>query len=122
MNGETRAQQIEAWCSLILSYTRHHRLDSLTVDEALTTPLFSNTDLNRKRHRPTTQLTVAGSVDKTFALILLEELAKRGTSFAEPTRLTWIGNVEWLGGGKEQCLIMWRSPREWATIINQWVR
>mmetsp|Transcript_22660 Transcript_22660/g.68204 ORF Transcript_22660/g.68204 Transcript_22660/m.68204 type:complete len:101 (+) Transcript_22660:1-303(+) len=30
-------------------------------------------------------------------------------------------HCEWLDEGKERCLVMWRTPQEWAEIVRKWV-
>lgn len=31
------------------------------------------------------------------------------------------GNVEWQDNQKTRCLVMWRSPSEWGTLVYKWV-
>ena len=31
-------------------------------------------------------------------------------------------NFMFLDGNKDRCLVMWRSPQEWGSIIYNWVR
>lgn len=45
-NLETRKKQLEAWCSLVLSYQRHTKKYSLDVTEAQNSPLFHNKSIN----------------------------------------------------------------------------
>lgn len=46
-NADTYKKQMDAWCDLVLAYTRHKRIDQLNVDESLSTELFSNAAINR---------------------------------------------------------------------------
>ncbi|XP_005994078.1 vacuolar protein-sorting-associated protein 25 [Latimeria chalumnae] len=94
-NVDTWQKQLTAWCSLILSYCRHHKLYALTVMEAQESPLFNNKKMQRKLSMET-------------ILVVLEELRKKG-------------NLEWLDKNKTSCLIMWRRPEEWGKVIYQWV-
>jgi hypothetical protein len=32
-----------------------------------------------------------------------------------------IGNIEWEDKSKRRCLVLWKSPEEWAKTIYQWV-
>ena len=64
-NLETRKKQIDAWCSLVLTYHRHHRIYTLDVVEAQDGPLFHNKDISRKL-----------PLDTIY--VVLEELRKKG--------------------------------------------
>ncbi|XP_077997606.1 vacuolar protein-sorting-associated protein 25-like [Glandiceps talaboti] len=93
-NLETRQKQLQAWCSLVLSYHKHKKIFSLDVTEAQSSPLFHNTQIDRKL-----------PVDAVH--IVLEELRKKG-------------NLEWADKSRRRCLIMWRTPEEWGSLLYQW--
>uniref|UniRef100_A0A3Q0RER3 Vacuolar protein-sorting-associated protein 25 n=1 Tax=Amphilophus citrinellus TaxID=61819 RepID=A0A3Q0RER3_AMPCI len=46
-NVDTRQKQLAAWCSLALSYCRHHKLYTLDVMEAQESPMFNNKKIER---------------------------------------------------------------------------
>lgn len=46
-NVDTRQKQLAAWCSLVLSYCRHHKLYTLDVMEAQESPVFNNKKTER---------------------------------------------------------------------------
>ncbi len=46
-NSDTRSKQTEAWCDLVLDYYRHIKSYSADVNEALSSPLFYNSKINR---------------------------------------------------------------------------
>ncbi|XP_048238484.1 vacuolar protein-sorting-associated protein 25-like [Haliotis cracherodii] len=94
-NQETRKKQLEAWCTLILSYHRHIKNYSLDVTEAQNSPLFYNKSIDRKL-----------STDGIYTV--LDELSKRG-------------HIEWKDKARKQCLIMWRTPEEWGKLIYRWI-
>ncbi|XP_025108598.1 vacuolar protein-sorting-associated protein 25-like [Pomacea canaliculata] len=94
-NLETRKKQLEAWCSLVLSYQRHSKSYNLDVTEAQNSELFHNKAISRKL-----------SVDAIYTV--LDELRKRG-------------HIEWQDKMKKQCLVMWRTPEEWGKLIYNWV-
>ncbi|ESO10011.1 hypothetical protein HELRODRAFT_156379 [Helobdella robusta] len=93
-NINTRQKQLEAWCQLILSYHRHHKIYKLDISEVQNSPLFNNKDINRKL-----------SIDNIH--FILEELRKKR-------------NLEWIDKNKRQCFIMWRTVDEWANLIYKW--
>ncbi|XP_037319735.2 vacuolar protein-sorting-associated protein 25 isoform X1 [Pungitius pungitius] len=94
-NVDTRQKQLAAWCSLALSYCRHHKLYTLDVMEAQESPVFNNKKVERKLSVEAIQ-------------VVFEELRKKG-------------NLEWLDKNKSRCLVMWRRPEEWGKLIHQWV-
>ncbi|XP_064806432.1 vacuolar protein-sorting-associated protein 25 [Oncorhynchus masou masou] len=94
-NVDTRQKQLAAWCSLALSYCRHHKLYTLDIMEAQESPVFNHKNIDRK-------------LSMEAILIVFEELRKKG-------------NLEWLDKNKTRCLVMWRRPEEWGKLIYQWV-
>uniref|UniRef100_A0A8C6Q139 Serine/threonine-protein kinase WNK4 n=1 Tax=Nothobranchius furzeri TaxID=105023 RepID=A0A8C6Q139_NOTFU len=94
-NVDTRQKQLAAWCSLVLSYCRHHKLYTLDVMEAQESPVFNNKKMERKLSVEAIQ-------------VVFEELRKKG-------------NLEWLDKNKTRCLVMWRQPEEWGKLMYQWV-
>uniref|UniRef100_A0A7N9AMA7 Vacuolar protein-sorting-associated protein 25 n=1 Tax=Mastacembelus armatus TaxID=205130 RepID=A0A7N9AMA7_9TELE len=97
-NVDTRQKQLAAWCSLALSYCRHHKLYTLDVLEAQESPVFNNKKMERKLSMEAIQ-------------VVFEELRKKGK----------FRNLEWLDKNKSRCLVMWRRPEEWGKLIYQWV-
>ncbi|ELT92317.1 hypothetical protein CAPTEDRAFT_161891 [Capitella teleta] len=94
-NADTRRKQLDAWRSLVLDYHRHNKQYTLDIAEAQSSDLFFNKSINRK-------------LSLESINTVLEELRK-------------TENLEWKDKSKKQCMIMWRSPAEWAKLIYQWV-
>ncbi|EAT77555.1 hypothetical protein HBI56_197110 [Parastagonospora nodorum] len=106
--ASTRSSQLLSWSTLIQSYCRHHRIFTLSLIDALETPLFNNTALRRR-------------------------LSLRDAK----TILTWMstpegGNrVEFINASKSKkaaveeeggrCWIFWRRPEEWSAVLEEWV-
>uniref|UniRef100_A0A8D3BQ56 Vacuolar protein-sorting-associated protein 25 n=1 Tax=Scophthalmus maximus TaxID=52904 RepID=A0A8D3BQ56_SCOMX len=97
---DTRQKQLAAWCSLALTYCRHHKLYTLDVMEAQESPMFNNKKIERKLSMEAIQ-------------VVFEELRKKGKCI--------FCNLEWLDKNKSRCLVMWRRPEEWGKLIYQWV-
>lgn len=93
-NLDTRRKQLDAWSALVLSYLQYHKQHTLDINDAQSSPLFSNKKINRKL-----------SLDMINTV--LEELRKKG-------------NIEWTDKGKRQCMVMWRTPEEWGKLIYKW--
>ncbi|CAF3028771.1 unnamed protein product [Rotaria sp. Silwood2] len=94
-NLDTRRKQLDGWCSLILDYCRLKKVCTFDVNDASKFPPFFNAKINRQ-------------LDNNFIQILLEELRSRG-------------HIEWEDKNKRRCLILWKSPEEWAKTIYQWI-
>jgi len=93
-NLDTRLKQVEAWCSLVLAFHRHHQLYSLDVAEIQNSDLFHNKSISRKLN-----------IDSIH--LILEELRKKG-------------HIEWKDKQRRSCLLMWRTPEEWGKHIYKW--
>lgn len=93
-NLETRAAQLDAWKSLVLSYCQHHKISILDIKQALNTPLFANKELNRQLN----------SEGLSIILKYIEE----------------SGNLEWINSDKTMCYIYWKRPSEWANNLYKW--
>ncbi|KAJ1889524.1 hypothetical protein LPJ66_007982 [Kickxella alabastrina] len=95
-NESTWQEQRRQWCDLILAYYRHNRLYSLTLAEAITEPPFTNRQIHR-------------SLRVDVLRELVDDLVKQG-------------NASWTGAknAKDSCLVLWRKPEVWASMIYQW--
>lgn len=99
-NVDTRQKQLAAWCSLALSYCRHHKLYTLDVLEAQESPVFNNKKIERILTRPMyilyilyirpdrkTQVALlsidlnwtSGKLSMEAIQVVFEELRKKGT-------------------------------------------
>ncbi|KAJ1834318.1 hypothetical protein LPJ63_002050 [Coemansia sp. RSA 2711] len=95
-NEDSWAEQRRLWCDLILAYYRHHRQYQLSLAEAVTEPPFSNRQIHRSLR-----------VDTLREIV--DELVRQGHA-------VWSGPK----GAKDTCLIYWRKPEVWASMIHQW--
>uniref|UniRef100_A0AAQ4QMV2 Vacuolar protein-sorting-associated protein 25 n=1 Tax=Gasterosteus aculeatus aculeatus TaxID=481459 RepID=A0AAQ4QMV2_GASAC len=130
-NVDTRQKQLAAWCSLALSYCRHHKLYTLDVMEAQESPVFNNKKMERKLSIEAIQVVFEElrkkgefSSVRMCRLGILDSLRVQHTSLYLffPLLLSNLsGNLEWLDKNKSRCLVMWRRPEEWGKLIHQWV-
>lgn len=44
-NLETQKKQVTAWCDLVLAYHKHHKIYTLDVKEAVSSPIFNNSKI-----------------------------------------------------------------------------
>ncbi|KAI0386553.1 ESCRT-II complex, vps25 subunit [Hypomontagnella monticulosa] len=99
-NLTTLHSQLEKWSSLILSYCRHHRLFrvSLSYEGTPYEDLFRNRRLGR-------------ALRLADAREVLEFMRKE-------SRAEVVGSG---GGGGDVYWIYWRTPEEWAALVEAWV-
>ncbi|KAJ2007264.1 Vacuolar protein-sorting-associated protein 25 [Coemansia thaxteri] len=95
-NESTWREQRRQWCELILAYYRHYRLYSISLTEPAREPPFANRQVSR--------VLPADALRE-----VVDELVKQG-------------NAVWTGAKntKDACLVLWRKPDVWASMIHQW--
>ncbi|EUC27349.1 hypothetical protein COCCADRAFT_53182, partial [Bipolaris zeicola 26-R-13] len=107
--ASTRSSQLASWSTLIQSYCRYHRIFTLSLIDALSTPLFTNATLRRSL-----------SLRDAKAILTYMASPEGGNRAEFITAGTKKGSkVEEGEGGK--VWVYWRRPEEWATAIEEWV-
>ncbi|KAF2189690.1 ESCRT-II complex, vps25 subunit [Zopfia rhizophila CBS 207.26] len=107
----TRTSQLTSWSTLIQSYCRHNSFFTLSLIDALDTPLFHNRTLSRRL-----SLRDAKSVIDWMAS---PEGGNRAEWIVAPSSKKKVG-VEGEGEGG-RFYVYWRRPEEWAGVIEEWV-
>ncbi|KAI0813068.1 ESCRT-II complex subunit-domain-containing protein [Xylaria sp. FL0064] len=117
-NLSTRHSQFSKWASLILSYCAHHRLFKLSLTSPQTEELFHNRRIDRR-------LSLADARE------VLEFMRRDGrVEFIAPSSrgLGGLGGIGGLGvgggdeeGGGDVVWVYWRTPEEWAALVEAWV-
>jgi ESCRT-II complex subunit VPS25 len=105
----TRSSQLQSWSTFIQSYCRFHRIFSLSLIDALSTPLFHNTALSR-------QLSL-----RDAKAILSWMASPEGGNRAE---FISSGNKKKSAADESEggrVWIYWRRPEEWAAALEEWV-
>ncbi|KAB5566819.1 ESCRT-II complex subunit [Coniochaeta sp. 2T2.1] len=140
-NLTTHHAQLVKWSSLILSYCRHYRIFKLSLS-----PVSSSTTSNPFSSPTTTsatdgqQLPQPGSehlfhnprIDRRLSLADIKETIEfmRKDGRAEyvgggggggGTSSGGGGGMGQGGGGGDVVWIYWRTPEEWASLIEEWV-
>ncbi|KAI0129454.1 ESCRT-II complex subunit [Xylariales sp. AK1849] len=104
-NLTTHHSQLEKWSSLILSYCTHHRLFKLSLSSPAAEELFHNRSLNRR-------------LSTADAREVLEFMRKDG-------RVEYVGGGDGKGGSAEGkgdvVWVYWKTPEEWARMLEGWV-
>ncbi|KAI1275522.1 ESCRT-II complex subunit-domain-containing protein [Xylaria sp. FL0933] len=126
-NLSTRHSQFSKWSSLILSYCAYHRLFKLSLTSPHTEELFYNRRIDRR-------LSLADARE------VLEFMRRDGrVEFIAPNSgssrgLGGIGSLGGIGvgvgggdeeggggGGGDVVWVYWRTPEEWAALLEAWV-
>ncbi|KAI1482166.1 ESCRT-II complex, vps25 subunit [Daldinia eschscholtzii] len=118
-NLTTHHAQLEKWSSLILSYARHHRIFRLSLSYEGTPyeDLFRNRKLNR-------------ALRLSDAREIFEFMRKEGRAEPVAAGNGSSGNAGGGGGGGgdgggggggDVYWVYWRTPEEWAGLIEAWV-
>ncbi|KAF2793337.1 ESCRT-II complex, vps25 subunit [Melanomma pulvis-pyrius CBS 109.77] len=130
----TRTSQLQSWSAFIQAYCRYHRVFTLTLVDALSTPLFYNAALGRSlslRDARTIvhwMTTVEGgaraewipsTASASAAAAAAAGLAAAATSGSGSGNARKSGKVEEEGDGK--VWVYWRRPEEWAQVLEEWV-
>ncbi|OQR85904.1 condensin complex subunit, partial [Thraustotheca clavata] len=89
----TREKQLMLWKSLVLDY---HQALNQPIFTPNTTPIFENTQINRKL-----------TMEARHAVV---------------SYLVRCGNAEWEDDTHTRCRIFWKSPAEWAAEIYEYVQ
>ncbi|KAK0672991.1 ESCRT-II complex, vps25 subunit [Cercophora samala] len=124
INLSTRHAQLSKWSSLILSFCRHHRIFRISLSDATASPtatvypLFNNGAINRR-------------LDLSYIREIVEFMRRDGR--AEWCSPTAAGGGESRGGGGggggtkgdkeggDLVWVYWRTPEEWAGLLERWV-
>jgi ESCRT-II complex subunit VPS25 len=108
----TRSSQLSSWSAFIQAYCQYHRLFTLTLADALSTPLFTNARLSR------------GLSLRDAKAVIQYMISAEGGNRAE-----WIPSSTAAGkargavedGGSGRCWVYWKRPEEWAAALEEWV-
>lgn len=94
-HAETKARQLSAWKALVLDYHRIKKESILDIHEAMRSPLFFNSSINRK-------------LEPDFILLILNDLMhKKNAAPCDKSKNRWE--------------IYWHTLEEWASIIYNYV-
>eukprot|EP01130_Rhizamoeba_saxonica_P008203 TRINITY_DN3316_c0_g1_i2.p1 TRINITY_DN3316_c0_g1~~TRINITY_DN3316_c0_g1_i2.p1 ORF type:complete len:121 (+),score=15.76 TRINITY_DN3316_c0_g1_i2:65-427(+) len=95
VNLNSRTKQLNIWVDIVLGYFRCHRIYELSTDAFYDLQLFNNTKIRRRLNRD-------------FITIIMEELLS-------------LDYASWSNRDKSKLLVYWRTPKQWARIIYEYV-
>jgi ESCRT-II complex subunit VPS25 len=129
-NLTTHHAQLVKWSSLVLSYCRHHRIFKLSLSANGTT---TNTTAASTPERDTTELFYNKKINRRLSLPDIREVIDflRKNNRAEyitppPNSSSTSSGLDGSsagggGGGGDIAWIYWRTPEEWAALVESWV-
>ncbi|KAK0641199.1 vacuolar protein-sorting-associated protein 25 [Cercophora newfieldiana] len=123
-NLTTHHAQLTKWSSLILSYCRHHRIFKLpltppdvTTTTTTTTPSATTTTAASTSSAVGDDLFYNRKINRRLSLSdtreVIDFLRKDG-------RAEYVSGNDKEGGG-DVVWIYWRTPEEWASLVEAWV-
>lgn len=93
---DTQRQQIKIWCSLILDYFQFYKIHEIEIQGAvLSFDLFNNTKINRR-------------LNTSDIYFFIERLVEQG-------------NAKWVNKNKQRAKIIWKTSKQWADIIYNYI-
>jgi ESCRT-II complex subunit VPS25 len=108
--ASTRSSQLTSWSTLIQTYCRHNRIFSLSLVDALNTPLFHNATLRRRLN-----LRDAKAI---LTWMSTPEGGNRAEYISAGGKKKTVAASEDDGG---RFWIYWRRPDEWSGVLEEWV-
>ena len=124
-NLTTLHAQLVKWSSLILAYCRHHRIFKLSLSSSVpassTTLAASTTGAGADQpssasSSPAEELFYNKKLDRRLAIADVREVID---FMRKDGRAEYVGGPAATGG--DVVWIYWRTPEEWATLIESWV-
>ena len=114
-NSQTHHAQLLKWSALVLAYCQHHRIFKLSLSGAATGGGAAD-----GAAAPGTTATAATAEElfynKKIDRRLHVEDAREVVDFMGKN-----GQAEWVGAGKDVAWVFWRTPEEWAAMVEAWV-
>lgn len=104
-NANTRAAQLDKWSSLLQSYCAHHKLYRLSIPTAASSAISSS-----------------GDSTSVFTNSKLSYTLKPDAAKAVVEHMRAEGRAEWISPtAQDGAYIYWRTPNEWASLIEAWL-
>lgn len=123
-NLNTLHAQLVKWSTLVLSYCRHHRLFKLSLSPSSTTTSTAATSAAESVVVDTEELFHNRKLNRRLALADIREvidfMRKEGRAeYVDGGGGGGGGGAD--GSGGDVVWVYWRTPEEWAALIEGWV-
>jgi ESCRT-II complex subunit VPS25 len=128
-NLTTLHVQLTKWSALVLSYCAHYRIFKLSVSEAAGTTASTSTSASTAQtqdqsHADVEELFHNRRLNKRLSLADIREVIDfmRKDGRAEyVSSSNKVGGSGAAAGGPDVVWIYWRTPGEWADLVERWV-
>ncbi|KAK7736582.1 hypothetical protein SLS53_007014 [Cytospora paraplurivora] len=127
-NLNTLHAQLVKWSSLVLSYCQHHRIFKLSLSPTSSNPTSTSTTTTTTTTATTASPTTTGpdteeifhnrKLNRRLALADVREVVD---FMRRDGRAEYVGKEEEGKGGGDVVWVYWRTPEEWAGVIEGWV-
>ncbi|KAK4111300.1 vacuolar protein-sorting-associated protein 25 [Canariomyces notabilis] len=119
-NLTTHHAQLVKWAALVVAYCRHYRIFKLALSGTGTVATNTTTSITttaggdqQQQQRDTTELFHNRRINRRLSLADIREVIDF---------LRKDGRAEYVnGGGGDLVWIYWRTPEEWAALVEAWV-
>ncbi|KAK1825728.1 vacuolar protein-sorting-associated protein 25 [Podospora conica] len=115
-NLTTHHAQLTKWASLVLAYCRHHRLFKLSLSAAVSDPLSTTT--SETKEKDTSDLFHNRKLNRRLSLADAREVVD---FLRRDGRAEYVDGSTSGGGGGDVVWVYWRTPEEWAGLVEAWV-
>ncbi|ROW06664.1 hypothetical protein VPNG_06712 [Cytospora leucostoma] len=129
-NLNTLHAQLVKWSSLVLSYCQHHRIFKLSLSPTSSTSTSTTTTTTTTATTATLTSTPTAAGPDTEEIFHNRKLNRR-LALADVRevvdfmrrdgRAEYVGKEEEGKGGGDVVWVYWRTPEEWAGVIEGWV-
>ena len=116
-NSQTHHAQLLKWSALVLAYCQHHRIFKLSLSGGAAATGGGGGGAAAAAAGPGTAATAEELFyNKKIDRRLHVEDAREVVDFMGKN-----GQAEWVGAGKDVAWVFWRTPEEWAAMVEAWV-
>lgn len=114
-NLNTHHAQLVKWSALVLAYCQHHRIFKLPLSPTTSTTSTS-TSTTSTSNATTEDIFFNRKLNRRLALADVRELVD---FMKKDGRADYVGDGE--GAGGDVVWVYWRTPEEWAALVEAWV-
>lgn len=116
-NLNTHHAQLVKWSALVLSYCQHHRIFKLPLSP-------TSTSTNSTSTAPGGSTATAEDIffnRKLNRRLALADVREVIDFMKKDGRAEYVGESEGAGTGGDVVWVYWRTPEEWAALVEAWV-
>ncbi|KUI55696.1 Vacuolar protein-sorting-associated protein 25 [Cytospora mali] len=120
-NLNTLHAQLVKWSSLVLSYCQHHRIFKLSLSPTSSTATATATTISTSSNTATVDTEELFHNRRLNRRLALADVREVIDFMRRDGRAEYVGKEEEGKGGGDVVWVYWRTPEEWAGLIEGWV-